>query len=62
MEHTCVTITFEVGTNADLAQVQVQNRVAIAIPAVAIRGSASGRRDQETIRTAILMFMNFEFA
>ena len=27
-----ITITFEVGTNLDIAQVQVQNRVAIATP------------------------------
>ena len=29
-----ITVTFEVGTNLDVAQVQVQNRVAIALPAL----------------------------
>jgi len=35
-----ITVTFKLGTDLDKAQVLVQNRVAIAQPAIAARGSA----------------------
>ncbi len=37
-----LTVTFKLGTNLDIAQVQVQNRVAIAQPRLAA-GSAAAR-------------------
>lgn len=37
-----ITVTFEVGTNLDIAQVQVQNRVAIATPRLPRAGAGQG--------------------
>ena len=42
-----LTVTFKLGTNLDIAQVQVQNRVAIAAAAVAARRAACGHRGEE---------------
>ena len=39
-----IAVTFDLGTNLDIAQVQVQNRVAIATPRLPQRG-APDRRD-----------------
>ena len=52
-----LTVTFEVGTNPDIAQVQVQNRVAIAIPQLPSEVQRQGVNTKKQ-STAILMFMN----
>ena len=39
-----LTVTFKLGTNLDIAQVQVQNRVAIAQPLLAAGRAAAGHR------------------
>ena len=44
-----LTVTFEIGTNLDKAQVLVQNRVAIAAAAAARGGAAAGRHRQEAV-------------
>ena len=42
-----LTVTFKLGTNLDIAQVQVQNRVAIAQPRPAAGSAAAGHHCQE---------------
>ena len=42
-----LTVTFKLGTNLDIAQVQVQNRVAIAQPRLAAGSAAAGHRRQK---------------
>ena len=44
-----LTVTFDVGTNLDMAQVLVQNRVAIAQPKLPAGGPAAGDHDQEEV-------------
>ena len=44
-----LTVTFQVGTNLDVAQVQVQNRVAIAQPQYCRRRCSSRHHDQESV-------------
>ncbi len=44
-----LTVTFELGTNLDMAQVLVQNRVNLAMPPLARRGEGDRRLDQEEI-------------
>ncbi len=38
-----ITLTFETGTDPDIAQVQVQNKVALATPRLPYRGDPAGR-------------------
>ena len=42
-----ITVTFELGTNLDLAQVLVQNRVAMATPRLPAEVRADRRRGEE---------------
>ena len=51
-----LTVTFEVGTNPDMAQVNVQNRVAIALPMLPQAVQAQGVTTK-TQSTAILQFV-----
>ena len=51
-----LTVTFEVGTNPDMAQVNVQNRVAIALPTLPQAVQAQGVTTK-TQSTAILQFV-----
>ena len=44
-----LTVTFKVGTNLDVAQVQVQNRVAVALPQLPAGGAAAGSHRQEGV-------------
>ena len=44
-----LTVTFEVGTNLDMAQVLVQNRVNLALPTLAQRSEADRRQRQEEV-------------
>ena len=44
-----LTVTFDIGTNLDMAQVLVQNRVAIALPKLPAGGAAAGDRHQEEV-------------
>ncbi len=44
-----LTVTFKLGTNLDIAQVQVQNRVAIAQPVLAIGRAARGHRREKGV-------------
>ena len=44
-----LTVTFELGTNLDMAQVLVQNRVNLAMPSSARRRQGDGRLDEEEI-------------
>ena len=39
-----ITATFAAGTNPDIAQVQVQNKVQAAVPQLPAAGAAAGRR------------------
>ena len=56
MQSTCtsdgrytLTVTFEVGTDLDFAQVLVQNRVAAAMSQLPVAGPAAGRGDEEEV-------------
>ena len=44
-----LTVTFELGTNLDMAQVLVQNRVNLALPTLPERVKADGRQRQEEV-------------
>ena len=44
-----LTVTFELGTDLNMAQVLVQNRVALAEPILPERGQAAGRDRQEEV-------------
>ena len=44
-----LTVTFEVGTNLDMAQVLVQNRVNLALPTLPQRSEADRRQRQEEV-------------
>ena len=57
-----LTVTFEIGTNLNMAQVLVQNRVAIAQPHAARGGQAAGRRRSRRSRPAILMIVEPDLA
>lgn len=52
-----LTVTFEVGTDPDQAQVQVQNRVAIALPQLPLEVQRQGLVTKKQ-STAILMFID----
>ena len=44
-----LTVTFKLGTDLNMAQVLVQNRVSLAMPHAARRGQAAGRDRQEEV-------------
>ena len=44
-----LTVTFKLGTNLDMAQVLVQNRVSMAMPHAARHGQADGRDHEEAV-------------
>ena len=44
-----LTVTFELGTDLNMAQVLVQNRVALAMPQLPVAGAGAGRRHEEEV-------------